>query len=742
MNENQLIRQPRKNGLVGANLLLLIVAFFVIGNRGNSQTQLATDTPLYTITLNEENAPSALGYADFSNGIGIARYVEFQYNNAKRQSGGHVSLAQNGQICNRIDTRISSIQSITAVFGEGGPVTIKNGPTRNLVGNSQTLTSGVEVTFTTNPYFFTLENTGASPVLITSLVITYTCIHTHSTIEFATNGGTAVEPYVLAPGTTIEAPTEPTNVGYVFEGWYTEATFINQYTFSTMPQNDLMLYAKWSVDETIVPLTIAEFKALTGEAQSQLQFVKGIVILASSEIDVTVIADATATLILFDHSNVSHGDTVRVGGYYSSEGDLIAMEPSLTRPISMDVHVYEINLLTPTSMNVTGFKALDPELSSSWVIYANLNGTLSVNMITHEATLTTGTDTMNVGIFSEATLNLISQYDGFRVNILGVILPNMDVPETYLMFLFTGDEDNIALDYDTENTTELAGVLESMFRDYYEVPTYFPGQYLDLPSDHPIITLAITYATYGTNATKFDVNTKRFASDITGTMNIDLHVYVTLYGDPYTFDIVLKVDQSITYVVQGVVTNIQAQGEDNLLLIADETGFVYVNTNSDTIAVGDEIVATGYKMTNNHLVFLYNNPAVTVDHIVATNQSMPLTPVTKTLAEFNALDKGTTETSFTYYELTGTLAKAEPDNPSSNVFLLPYTVVNPETSEIENYYVLVFASSPESRATLLSFVDQAVIVRGVGAVHRAINPAEDFIYLAVLTIAGSIVAAS
>ena len=69
-------------------------------------------------------------------------------------------------------------------------------------------------------------------------------------IEFDSNGGTYVESISEAPGDAISEPLAPTRAGYTFIGWYLDDdTFLNEYTFTVMPSEDLILYAKWQANE-------------------------------------------------------------------------------------------------------------------------------------------------------------------------------------------------------------------------------------------------------------------------------------------------------------------------------------------------------------------------------------------------------------------------------------------------------------------------------------------------------------
>ncbi|MFA6860537.1 MAG: InlB B-repeat-containing protein [Clostridia bacterium] len=64
-------------------------------------------------------------------------------------------------------------------------------------------------------------------------------------ITFNTNGGSNLLPYIKVKGTNIVAPTLPTKDSNRFLGWFTDATLTTEYVFSTMPEENLTLYASW-----------------------------------------------------------------------------------------------------------------------------------------------------------------------------------------------------------------------------------------------------------------------------------------------------------------------------------------------------------------------------------------------------------------------------------------------------------------------------------------------------------------
>jgi uncharacterized repeat protein (TIGR02543 family) len=73
-----------------------------------------------------------------------------------------------------------------------------------------------------------------------------------------------VDPITRDYGTTAVGPANPTKEGYVFDGWYKEEEFTNEWTFATdVVTEDITLYTKWKA------LPVAGFvKALSFPADS------------------------------------------------------------------------------------------------------------------------------------------------------------------------------------------------------------------------------------------------------------------------------------------------------------------------------------------------------------------------------------------------------------------------------------------------------------------------------------------
>ena len=65
------------------------------------------------------------------------------------------------------------------------------------------------------------------------------------TVSFLTDHGTAPASQTVDYGRTISRPADPTAEGWSFGGWYTEASAIHAYIFSSPVTSDFSLYAKW-----------------------------------------------------------------------------------------------------------------------------------------------------------------------------------------------------------------------------------------------------------------------------------------------------------------------------------------------------------------------------------------------------------------------------------------------------------------------------------------------------------------
>lgn len=74
------------------------------------------------------------------------------------------------------------------------------------------------------------------------------------TVSFNMNGhGTDIDSQSVEEGHTAVEPSKPTESGWIFEGWYTDAKFTSEFDFSTVITEYTTLFAKWKPEVVYTP---------------------------------------------------------------------------------------------------------------------------------------------------------------------------------------------------------------------------------------------------------------------------------------------------------------------------------------------------------------------------------------------------------------------------------------------------------------------------------------------------------
>ena len=66
------------------------------------------------------------------------------------------------------------------------------------------------------------------------------------TVTFNVGGGSAIPSVSNLPGEVLTQPADPTRNGYTFAGWFTNSSFSTPYTFTTIPNQNTTIFAKWT----------------------------------------------------------------------------------------------------------------------------------------------------------------------------------------------------------------------------------------------------------------------------------------------------------------------------------------------------------------------------------------------------------------------------------------------------------------------------------------------------------------
>lgn len=116
---------------------------------------------------------------------------------------------------------------------------------------------------------------GASPV-VTNIQLQDTGQSCLLTVDFISNGGSAVSPQSVYPDDLASNPSGPTRPGYSFTGWFQDPGLTQLYSFATPVTQNITLYAGWSanpfhVSGTVIGLANGSNVTLTNSNGDQIQ---------------------------------------------------------------------------------------------------------------------------------------------------------------------------------------------------------------------------------------------------------------------------------------------------------------------------------------------------------------------------------------------------------------------------------------------------------------------------------------
>jgi uncharacterized repeat protein (TIGR02543 family) len=86
----------------------------------------------------------------------------------------------------------------------------------------------------------------ATPITVDITLFAKWIINTYI-VSFDSNGGTSVPSQTVAFNTTATQPPAPTQAGYSFAGWYSDAGLANAVSFATPITANVTLFAKWAL---------------------------------------------------------------------------------------------------------------------------------------------------------------------------------------------------------------------------------------------------------------------------------------------------------------------------------------------------------------------------------------------------------------------------------------------------------------------------------------------------------------
>ena len=157
------------------------------------------------------------------------------------------------------------------------------------------------------------------------------------TVTFDANGhGTAPAAQTVEAGKAAAKPSDPTETGWIFGGWYTEAACTNAFNFSTPITGNITLYAKWT-EENITPVEIT-YTVTSGGNSTWIKDSNSNVIITvkRSEADETCFSHFSGVRI--------DGTTLAAGDYEARSGStVITLKAATLQKLSVGDHTVTIS---------------------------------------------------------------------------------------------------------------------------------------------------------------------------------------------------------------------------------------------------------------------------------------------------------------------------------------------------------------------------------------------------------------
>jgi uncharacterized repeat protein (TIGR02543 family) len=228
-------------------------------------------------------------------------------------------------------------------------------------------------------------------VVIIILLLLKGCKANEFTVKFNTDGGTSISEVKVKDGDTLARPSTPTKDGYTFAGWYQDASYTQEFDFSTKVDKDFTLYAKWEkkadakvsgvrLDQTDLTLKPGASTTVVATVEPEDAANKNVTWKSSDDSIVTVdengnitaVKEGTATVTVTTEDG-EHTATVKV----TVSNDTVAVT-GVNAPANIEVSTKGSKnigaTVTPANASNKGleYKSADPKIAT-----VNANGTVT-----------------------------------------------------------------------------------------------------------------------------------------------------------------------------------------------------------------------------------------------------------------------------------------------------------------------------------------------------------------------------
>ena len=447
---------------------------------------------------------------------------------------------------------------------------------------------------------------------------------------------------------------------YAFDGWYIDDLYQMPYTGEPL-KDVLTLYGRYiDLSSSTTPLLLIHESTISEPVD-----VKGVVYFISEDALEFFIQDETGHILVFGNAaGLAVGDLVTFTGIPNS------LEGSSILTLTVDGLITTLDteqaIAVPATLSLYDLMMLD---FNDWRTFGKnviVTGTLTVDSeFASQFMLVDQLMDIEIDIQLKASdADAFATAEGARVLFGGIfiVLPGLNYYELIYSDHYQPLEIMVITDQD------LLAELVALATTFLDQSVFYSGTVLsaadfELPPEYPV---AVTFETFGENASLFSFETYTFA-EVTEEKLIDIRITATINDLTEVVEIqfVLKPIVILTvaeflaaenmtyYMVSGVLLH-QATYHDEPSIIADETGMMIVMGFVDA-AIGDLITIQGLRVEAEGMIFMTGTPELEVLEITSHLQPNPLVATSLTFTEYHALDPSSFNGSM-YVEMTGTIA--------------------------------------------------------------------------------------
>ena len=452
------------------------------------------------------------------------------------------------------------------------------------------------------------------------------------TITFNSEGGSTVDDIVVMQGATLTKPSDPTKEGYIFDGWYIDNDVNKPFDFSSLPENNITLHAKWKVEEVEVTIEIYV------ENLNQIFELDQTLVVNFEKNETYTYNPQDITGFVFDENNtlnvleVVAGSSDVVKAYYVRKTTTISFETFEGSEINDITGLYGKNFDLPNNPTKDGYTFigwfLDQDLTQilDEQVFLDTDMMLYAKWEKDKSTLvfdTMGGESIeNLVMLDGQTLTLptptkegYSFVGWYETNALDVLFNETTMPFGYTVIYAKWEVETYTLSFDTNGGTSIMDATYA-YMENISAP--------DDPTKEGYIFVG-WYSDQMLNST--------FAFQQMPAQNITIYAKWVDASDETT--IVYKMNHTpFTEVVISGIVYAKQEVAGYGYYIYDETGYVFINANQNEVDINQLVTIEGQILTQGSIKYIGNVENVEVN----ASDQVEKTAVPLSMAEVAALE--------------------------------------------------------------------------------------------------------